>query len=112
MGLATARMIPSTPDLDTPASEKHVFEVLRDHLLASSSVFHSRRFVTPATQTRGAPGIPPERPGVADSQPDAINLTQRTRFSLLNGLMSTLYKIVSIWRFRLVGSEHYSGDSG
>ncbi len=43
-----ARMIPPTPDRDTPASERYVFGRLRDGLPGPYTVLHACRFVPPA----------------------------------------------------------------
>lgn len=43
-----ARAFPSSPDSDTPASERKVFEALREALPANWTVLHSRKIVLPA----------------------------------------------------------------
>jgi len=47
-----ARMIPKTPDTDSPGSERYVFGRLRDGLPDAITVLHARRFVLPATNRR------------------------------------------------------------
>jgi hypothetical protein len=49
-----ARMIPSEPDRDTPASERYVFGRLREQLPDSWTVLHARRFFLPAREGRAA----------------------------------------------------------
>ncbi len=49
-----ARMIPTEPDPDTPASERYVFGRLRDRLPDAWTVLHARRICLPAQE--GRPG--------------------------------------------------------